>query len=141
MIIKRKYNSLNEKLLAKIIHNSTIINECIIYTASLDSDGYGEFYFNGKKFKVHRLIACITRSIDYNSYVEFHHKCSNKACFNNNHLEALTKREHSKITMTKKFCTRGHDINIAGRNKWGECNSCYSNKRKTNRKRRKVKIW
>lgn len=120
--------TLLETFLDKILENSKIVGECIIYTGSSDG-GYGHFSYRHKLYRVHRLAGCIFYKISFdNNQIEFHHKCKNTLCFRSSHLQPLTKGDHAKITRTSRFCLYGHDKNLYGRHGYA-CKLCEALKR------------
>ena len=76
------------------------IGDCWEWTASCSPKGYGEFRLNGKTIRAHRVTAWLAGLItSLDSPLEIDHvKCQNKKCVNPDHLQAMTKSEHSKKT-------------------------------------------
>lgn len=130
-------NYLKKKLLFAIIENTKIEGECIIYTGVITSDGYGQLSHDYKRYRIHRLIGCIVRNLEYNTDYEFHHTCGNKLCVNSNHVIPLTKREHSQITGKRKICINGHDTSVVGRSKNNVCLACRKMYNNINNKKNK----
>lgn len=66
--------------------------ECWIWTAAKDSGGYGQFFFEGKNIKAHRVSFYLT-----NGYWPNHtrHTCDNPPCVNPNHLLSRTRKENN----------------------------------------------
>lgn len=66
---------------------------CHIWIGQKTHDGYGVFWFNGKKRYAHRL-AILWHSATDRPNMEVDHLCKNPACVNPHHLEYVTKREN-----------------------------------------------
>ncbi len=103
-----------ERFLAKVrVDEDT---GCWVWTASLNSYGYGQFAINLRPYRAHRLA--------YEHWVgpipdepELDHLCRNRACCNPEHLEAVTHqvnflRGENRIAVVVRtnHCIRGHEM-------------------------------
>ena len=111
------------------------LGPCLLWTASLDRDGYGKFWDGTKVVAAHRQ-----------AYEEVHgpippgltvdHLCRVHACVRGHHLEAVTNRVNilrgvspSAIHAQKTACPKGHRYDEA--NTWVDgqgrrhCRSCW----------------
>jgi hypothetical protein len=93
------------------------VSGCWNWTGELSSSGYGKFFYNGKKHKVHRLMySLFTGNIpEYSgdNRLELDHiVCDNKACCNPLHVKLVSHSENMKRTR-KEFCERGHPMSEA----------------------------
>jgi len=90
---------------------------CWLWTASIDSRGYGQFGTqDGKNRRAHRVsyesvIGSIPEGLD------LHHECNNKRCVNWFHLKPLTKKAHIAVGDSpagkharKTHCQHGHEF-------------------------------
>ena len=86
------------------------IGDCWEWTAFCYK-GYGRFRLNGKMVKAHRVTAWqagLIPSLDSTLEID-HVKCQNKKCVNPDHLQAMTKSEHTKKTNAcGEIDNRGH---------------------------------
>lgn len=85
--------------------------ECSEWTLSVVNKGYGQCWFQGKRWYVHRLAYHLYYNIDIDKNIEIHHKCHNKKCCNPLHLKALSKSIHASsdsANAQKTVCKNGH---------------------------------
>lgn len=74
-------------------------NGCLIFTGTLDKDGYGKVGYKGKHLRVHRLIMYLKQGFDLNSELLILHKndiCRSKACFDDIHLYIGTAKKNTE---------------------------------------------
>lgn len=95
-------------------------NGCWNWQGNLDRDGYGGFYYEGKKIPAHRFSYNVCNFIPLTSIQDTHHNCENRRCMNPYHLRAVGRREHVSLTpknlayRSVKFntCINGHAFTI-----------------------------
>ena len=114
--------------------------------------GYGKLTYNYKTIDVHRAAASVWLELDLTSPKLVLHKCSNKNCFNPEHLylgsqsdnirDSVKDKTHYKAR--KSACVNGHAYTIDNtywykHNGWKAryCKVCMRRKSKENYKRRK----
>lgn len=66
--------------------------ECWIWTAGLDSHGYGQFYFDGKPSKAHRAAFPASGLALPSSILD--HTCHNRVCVRPSHLRPSTTKQN-----------------------------------------------
>ena len=124
-----------QRFLNKII---IIENGCWIWTASLNSYGYGKFRYNSMDQGAHRFIYEYLNGL-IPKKLEIDHLCRNRDCVNPTHLELVDHNTNLKrgnaistICSTKTQCPNGHPY--SGKNlliikaKYGigrRCRICY----------------
>ena len=69
--------------------------ECLLWTAYRNRDGYGEFWFNGRRIRAHKFIF-LKKKGPLLKGLEIDHICRVRHCVNYQHLEAVTKSENLK---------------------------------------------
>jgi hypothetical protein len=67
---------------------------CLLWTASLNSRGYGLFWKDGKNQLAHRVALELEQQILNGQQV--HHICHNPKCVNVDHLQIVDASEHNK---------------------------------------------
>lgn len=91
-------------------------NGCLLWVASVDQFGYGQFWFDGRRWRSHRW--------SYRRFVGelvpglvIDHICRNRKCVNPEHLRQVTQRENTfadgsiapaKLNAEKDACVHGH---------------------------------
>lgn len=87
---------------------------CLIWTGQLTSKGYGRVVWNGKVWRVHRLLYELENGSIPNGMVP-DHLCRVRCCANSHHIEIVTNRTNvlrgiglSARHARKTHCIRGH---------------------------------
>ncbi len=112
MVRNRKTNTERQKEFWSCLDRKR--NGCWEWTKSVINKGYGQYWYNGKRWYVHRLAYFLTYGL-FES-LDVHHKCHNKICCNPKHLEQLPRDVHAKIdsaNANKTYCSRGHAFTVA----------------------------
>lgn len=61
-------------------------DECWLWQASYDKDGYGQYFYNNKRYLAHIVAFAIHVGIVPNGQVIIRHTCNNPSCVNPSHL-------------------------------------------------------
>lgn len=91
-------------------------DECWLWTAGLDRDGYGSFRMNNRNWRVHRIAFEDTGQVIPEGLV-IDHLCRVRNCVNPDHLEPVTNGENvlrgdtvTAKNARKTVCDSGHDF-------------------------------
>jgi hypothetical protein len=106
-------------------------NGCMLWTASLNQKGYGQFMHRRKMFKAHRL-AYELKVGPIPEGLHIDHLCRVRNCVTPEHLEAVTPGENSRRGVShwgaRNACSRGHlyedERPYVARNGSRQCNAC-----------------
>lgn len=80
---------------------------CWIWTAAINSHGYGQFQFSKKHIAASR-IAFVLHNGEVQADVLVRHKCDNRRCVNPAHLEKGTHADNSRDTVSRGRTWRVH---------------------------------
>ena len=88
---------------------------CWIYNGNIcPSTKYGRIQINGLRLHVHRVSTAVHHNLDLLDYKqEACHKCSNRACFNPEHLY-LGDATSNQRDVLRSHCPKGHNLNYFG---------------------------
>lgn len=102
---------------------------CLVYTGRT-WDGYGQISLRGRDVRVHRVAFEIERG-PIPAGLEPDHLCRNRACFNVEHMELVTKRENilrgdgpPARNARKTHCIRGHLLEVIKGRPGRGCREC-----------------
>lgn len=130
-------------------------DDCMVWTTSKDSSGYGTFGVAGRTLSSHRLGFLFAFDTLPIKGFELHHKCLNRACVNGYHLSVVTHEENMNLSRSttdrlptylshfKEKCKNGHpmieDNTYIDKRGWSECRSCrQANVRRWRQSRKEV---
>ncbi len=87
--------------------NKLTENECWIWTAGKDYDGYGVFWLNGRNYRTNRL-SLFLKTNDFDSFknINIHslHSCDIPSCVNPNHLRWGGPIENTRDKINRSRC-------------------------------------
>ena len=106
---------MNEIEVKKLILSRCIPDEngCLIWQGAIDGNGYASITVSQIRYSCHRLILKFKNG---KWPVTTDHKCRNRACLNEDHLEDVSYSTNNKrmwehvIRKEQKFCKRGHEL-------------------------------
>lgn len=127
--------------------------QCWLWVGPKNKKGYGQFWFNGRGQRAHRVAyQLFVGSIPENAWVL--HKCDTPACVNTEHLflgnnalnvaDKVAKGRHRSSKLKAKVCPLGHEyagdnllLSVEG---WSICRICRDAKNKKYNARRAVML-
>ena len=127
------------------------IGECWEWMAGRFAQGYGEFKFNGRMIKAHRLAYELLYGLIPEGKV-IDHLCRNRGCVNPYHLEPVTFHENilrgegvAAREARQTHCKYGHELTEDNLCRWGlatgkrYCKICDLKQARTKREKRKLR--
>lgn len=88
---------------------------CWLWVAGVDTEGYGQFMFQGRRWLVHRL--SYSQENELIKGLVLDHSCEVRRCVNPLHLDQVTDRVNilkgkapTAINARKTHCKRGHEF-------------------------------
>lgn len=132
-----------ERFTKKIAEPFDVHNDCWIWTAAKDKDGYGRFQVGYRCTNAHRVAyELFVGPIPEGHHVD--HMCKNKSCVRPDHLQVLTHFENSgQGRRDKTHCPYGHEYSESntyrhiGRR---HCKTCHVEWERIYRKERKMNM-
>ena len=135
---------MNAKIQERLWKKVNKTNTCWLWTASLDTKGYGQFAnpSSPKGTPAHKsvyelLISKVPKGL------ELDHLCRNKSCVNPEHLEVVTRLENlrrrvwSPTRKKRTYCKNGGHLLIEGNLYWSNgrrtCKTCKDEKKRAGR--------
>lgn len=84
-------------------------NGCLEWTGTRDRYGYGRFRLHGPGRRAHRVSYGLFKGPIPENY-DVHHRCENRGCVNPDHLMAVSRAEHARLSRSanKVRCQNGH---------------------------------
>jgi len=86
------FRPLEERFWEKVDKNGP--DGCWIWIVSLNSNGYGQIFVDGKKTEAHIVSWKMYNNKKIPNGCVIHHKCHNPKCVNPNHLQCISKKQH-----------------------------------------------
>ena len=87
--------------------------DCMIWTGSKFSDGYGRIHVDKKTWRVHRLAITLANRDEIPEGMVVCHTCDTPLCCNPDHLFLGTPKENHHDAMKKGRHTRGSKVNTS----------------------------
>ena len=100
-------------------HTRRLTNGCWEWTGRVTTQGYGHVFVKERAYPVHRVAyQVLVGPINLKHHV--HHRCRNKACWNPDHLQAVSPSLHQELDQCvgarnryATHCKHGHEFNEA----------------------------
>lgn len=109
---------------------------CWLWTAAIDTHGYGAFRLEGRTVKAHRLAVELERGPIPDGLV-IDHLCRVRHCVNPGHLEPVTNRENilrgvspPASNARRDTCDQGHELEVSAWTGKRACPECVKARRR-----------
>ena len=127
-----------------------VTTECMLFAGSVNTDGYGILFDNGKQLRAHRVVY-----EHYNGEIpnglHIDHLCRVRLCTNPDHMEAVTNVTNilrgeapSAQNARKTHCSEGHEFTDSNThyrsNGWRICKQCHAKWMREYRAKQKLKV-
>lgn len=103
---------IDHPLLWRLSENVAIDGECLVWTGA-KAQGYGRLYRDNGSALVHRIAYELVHG-PIPTGMDLDHLCRNRACFNPDHLEPVTRGENVRrghpYRQRKETCKHGHPM-------------------------------
>ena len=86
----------------------SVTDECHLWTASVGTSGYGQFFYGGTMVGAHRVAWTLANGPIPEGLV-IDHLCRVKTCVNPAHMELVTSGENTRRAM-RTHCVNGHEF-------------------------------
>lgn len=114
------------------------IGECLVWMRGKGC-GYGYVLFDGRYGTAHR--AAVRIETGQWPIGEVHHLCRNRPCVRFDHLQVVSKKEHTHIHFgSKTHCPQGHEYsgyNLILRGTHRHCRTCMNDRNKAFQKKKR----
>jgi hypothetical protein len=102
-------SAFNETMEPKLLAKRLVMpSGCWQWTCAISTHGYGVTNFERKQLRAHQAAYRVWRG-EVPEGMQIDHLCRNRACFNPEHLEAVTPRENTRRgAAVKTACPSGH---------------------------------
>jgi hypothetical protein len=112
------------------------VKHCWLWQRSLEWTGYGRSYYEGKQWKVHRLVYTLLVG-DIPEKLDLDHLCRVRHCVNPSHLEPVTRAENilrgDLPGRMKTHCKHGHELTPENTVRYNGRRSCRTCRLEANR--------
>ena len=112
---------------------------CWLFIGVIGNSGYGRLKVDGRYYSVHRLSLWLHKNFDLDSNLQGRHSCTNKNCWNPEHLEAGTHMDNmSDWSALRTHCIHGHELtedNTYFHRGTGRCKTCQREYKRKHRSR------
>jgi hypothetical protein len=84
-------------------------NDCLIWKGSLNNEGYGQIWHDGRMYNCHRLSAIFFLELSDSLQANHKPECPSRACWNPEHLYVGTAKENN-ADIVRIYCKNGHEF-------------------------------
>lgn len=103
---------MDAKALDRFVSKLDTSGDCWIWTGTTNGHGYGQFYYQKKKYTAHRwALHFLVEPVAEGLHID--HLCRNRLCANPDHLEAVTQAENNRragaVQKERDHCRKGHE--------------------------------